>query len=55
MKNIAVKLAIMTIIVGGKIAPLPIRVNGIEVPSTVILSILSVTLLGIAVLARKPS
>ena len=55
MKNIAVILAILTLMVGGRIAPLPIAVNGIEVPGTAILSILSIALLGIAVLSRKPS
>ena len=55
MKQIAIILSILTIIVGEKIAPLPIVVNGIEVEGKVILSILSITLLGIAILIKKPS
>ena len=55
MKNITITLAILTIIVGERIAPLPIVVNGIEVEGKVILSILSITLLGIAVLIKKTS
>jgi len=55
MKNIAITLAILTIIMGERITPLPIVVNGIEVEGKVILSILSITLLGMAVLNKKPS
>jgi hypothetical protein len=55
MKNIAITLAILTITLGEGITPLPIVVNGIEVEGKVILSMLSITLLGIAGLIKKPS
>jgi hypothetical protein len=55
MKHIAIILAILTIAVGERMAPLPIVVNGIEVEGKVILSILSITLLGIVVLIKNPS
>jgi len=55
MKIIAVILALLTIIAGWRITPLSIVVNGIEVPRIVILSALSIAILGLAVLFRKPS
>ena len=55
MRHIAIILAILTITVGERIAPLPIVVNGIEVEGKAILAILSITLMGIVVLIKKPS
>ena len=55
MKNIAIILATLTIIVGMKIIPLSIVFNGIEVPITMILSLSSTCLLGIVLISKKPS
>ena len=53
MKYIAIISVILTIIVGREIISTPLVVNGIEVPITIILSLLGIGLLGITQILKK--
>jgi hypothetical protein len=53
MKNIAIILVILAIIAENEIIPTPLVVNSIEVPITIILSLLGIGLLGITQILKK--
>jgi hypothetical protein len=53
MKNITIILVMLALIAENEIIPTPLVVNSIEVPITIILSLLGIGLLGITQILKK--